>query len=198
MKFRTSLIDVAADLKNMHNQELAEFGTTLLEARRSDIKATAKQIIIQALTSYDEYAYREYNRVHDHFHLMRMAAAHAVGARVMLSHATAVHEELLQVLIGFTQNWKKPATQIVETDSELLERVARGEVSRVRYARPSAVKDGTRTALEAHNVVVMDAPVLVNGRIELLWNVREQSVSDDYHRYGNLGKRATEIRVEPL
>jgi RHH-type proline utilization regulon transcriptional repressor/proline dehydrogenase/delta 1-pyrroline-5-carboxylate dehydrogenase len=60
------------------------------------------------------------------------------------------------------------------------------------------VKDGTRTALDAHNVVVMDAPVLVNGRIELLWNVREQSVSDDYHRYGNLGKRATEIRVEPL
>jgi RHH-type proline utilization regulon transcriptional repressor/proline dehydrogenase/delta 1-pyrroline-5-carboxylate dehydrogenase len=52
--------------------------------------------------------------------------------------------------------------------------------------------------LDAHNVVVMDAPVLVNGRIELLWNVREQSVSDDYHRYGNLGKRATEIRVEPL
>ena len=227
MKFRTSLIDVAADLKNMHNQELAEFGTTLLEARRSDIKATAKQIIIQALTSYDEYAYREYNRVHDHFHLigqdnirrylpvedlvirvthqdeayeivLRMAAAHAVGARVMLSHATAVHEELLQVLIGFTQHWKKPATQIVETDGELLERVARGEVSRVRYARPSAVKDGTRTALDAHNVVVMDAPVLVNGRIELLWNVREQSVSDDYHRYGNLGKRATEIRVEPL
>ncbi|MBT4845756.1 MAG: bifunctional proline dehydrogenase/L-glutamate gamma-semialdehyde dehydrogenase [Planctomycetaceae bacterium] len=227
MKFRTWLIDVTADLKNMHNQELAEFGTTLLEARRSDIKATAKQIIIQALTSYDEYAHSEYNRVHDHFHLigqdnirrylpvedlvirvtrrdeayeivLRMAAAHAVGARVMLSHAAGVHEELLQVLIDFTRHWKKTAIQIVETDGELLDRVARGEVSRVRYAQPSAVEDDARRVFDEHNVVVMDAPVLVNGRIELLWNVREQSVSDDYHRYGNLGKRAIEIRVEPL
>ena len=116
----------------------------------------------------------------------------------MLSHAAGVHEELLQVLIDFTRHWKKTAIQIVETDGELLDRVARGEVSRVRYAQPSAVEDDARRVFDEHNVVVMDAPVLVNGRIELLWNVREQSVSDDYHRYGNLGKRAIEIRVEPL
>ena len=37
-----------------------------------------------------------------------------------------------------------------------------------------------------------------HGRIELLWYVREQSVSQVYHRYGNLGVRAGEERDEPL
>jgi RHH-type proline utilization regulon transcriptional repressor/proline dehydrogenase/delta 1-pyrroline-5-carboxylate dehydrogenase len=32
----------------------------------------------------------------------------------------------------------------------------------------------------------------------LLWYVREQSVSFDYHRYGNLGVRSGEARAEPL
>ncbi|MFT5499753.1 MAG: RHH-type proline utilization regulon transcriptional repressor/proline dehydrogenase, partial [Kiritimatiellia bacterium] len=31
-----------------------------------------------------------------------------------------------------------------------------------------------------------------------LWYLREQSLSIDYHRYGNLGERATEARTETL
>jgi RHH-type proline utilization regulon transcriptional repressor/proline dehydrogenase/delta 1-pyrroline-5-carboxylate dehydrogenase len=31
-----------------------------------------------------------------------------------------------------------------------------------------------------------------------LWYVREQSISTDYHRYGNLGMRADEVRAEVL
>jgi RHH-type proline utilization regulon transcriptional repressor/proline dehydrogenase/delta 1-pyrroline-5-carboxylate dehydrogenase len=37
-------------------------------------------------------------------------------------------------------------------------------------------------------------PVVAAGRIELLWYLREQSISFDYHRYGNLGRRAGELR----
>ena len=36
------------------------------------------------------------------------------------------------------------------------------------------------------------------GRLELLWYVREQSISTDYHRYGNLGIRADEERAEVM
>ena len=43
-----------------------------------------------------------------------------------------------------------------------------------------------------------DTPVLAEGRIELLWYLREQSISHDYHRYGNLGPRGGERRAEPL
>ena len=41
------------------------------------------------------------------------------------------------------------------------------------------------------------APVLAEGRVEMLWYLREQSLCVDYHRYGNLGARADEPRAEP-
>jgi RHH-type proline utilization regulon transcriptional repressor/proline dehydrogenase/delta 1-pyrroline-5-carboxylate dehydrogenase len=44
---------------------------------------------------------------------------------------------------------------------------------------------------------VADAPVSLHGRVELLWYLREQSVSLVYHRYGNLGLRSDENRDEP-
>jgi RHH-type proline utilization regulon transcriptional repressor/proline dehydrogenase/delta 1-pyrroline-5-carboxylate dehydrogenase len=37
------------------------------------------------------------------------------------------------------------------------------------------------------------APVLMEGRIELLQYYRQQSVCTNYHRYGNLGFRAGEF-----
>jgi len=45
---------------------------------------------------------------------------------------------------------------------------------------------------------VVSVPVSAEGRLELLWYVREQSISTDYHRYGNLGMRADEVRAEVL
>ena len=36
---------------------------------------------------------------------------------------------------------------------------------------------------------IADTPVVAHGRVELLWYVREQSISHVYHRYGNLGLR---------
>jgi RHH-type proline utilization regulon transcriptional repressor/proline dehydrogenase/delta 1-pyrroline-5-carboxylate dehydrogenase len=36
---------------------------------------------------------------------------------------------------------------------------------------------------------IADEPVLPDGGLELLHYLREQSVSVDYHRYGNLGAR---------
>ena len=43
-------------------------------------------------------------------------------------------------------------------------------------------------------VPLVDQPIVASGRVEPLWYVREQSLSVDYHRYGNLGRRAGEIR----
>jgi len=47
-----------------------------------------------------------------------------------------------------------------------------------------------REAVGETGIYIADAPVRMDGRIELLWYVREQSVSTSYHRYGNLGDRA--------
>ena len=54
-----------------------------------------------------------------------------------------------------------------------------------------------RTAAEAWECVV-SVPVSAEGRLELLWYFHEQSLSIDYHRYGNLGVRSGEVRAEVL
>ena len=41
-------------------------------------------------------------------------------------------------------------------------------------------------------------PLLAEGRLGLLWYVEEQSRSNDYHRYGNLGARSDEQRNGPV
>jgi RHH-type proline utilization regulon transcriptional repressor/proline dehydrogenase/delta 1-pyrroline-5-carboxylate dehydrogenase len=48
----------------------------------------------------------------------------------------------------------------------------------------------------AANGCVVSVPVSAEGRLEMLWYLREQSISTDYHRYGNLGLRADEARAE--
>ncbi len=54
-----------------------------------------------------------------------------------------------------------------------------------------------QAAAEA-GLCVVSRPVSAEGRLELLWYVQEQSLSIDYHRYGNLGLRAGEPRAEVL
>jgi RHH-type proline utilization regulon transcriptional repressor/proline dehydrogenase/delta 1-pyrroline-5-carboxylate dehydrogenase len=51
-----------------------------------------------------------------------------------------------------------------------------------------------REAAQLPGAFLADAPVLAEGRIELLWVFREQSLASRYHRYGNLLDRAGEAR----
>jgi len=67
----------------------------------------------------------------------------------------------------------------------------------VRYAAADRVPDAVRRAAAGVGLFLAAAPVLMQGRIELLWYLREQSLCLDYHRYGNLGARAGEPRTPP-
>jgi RHH-type proline utilization regulon transcriptional repressor/proline dehydrogenase/delta 1-pyrroline-5-carboxylate dehydrogenase len=71
------------------------------------------------------------------------------------------------------------------------------QVDRDRYAAPDRVPNSIRNAAAESLQYIADAPVLAHGRVELLWYMREQSLSVDYHRYGNLGIRADEERDQP-
>ena len=78
-------------------------------------------------------------------------------------------------------------------DEEALVRaIETGQIERLRYAAPARVPAPVLEAANAVGLHVARAPVLAEGRIELLWYLREQSISCDYHRYGNLGERAEE------
>jgi RHH-type proline utilization regulon transcriptional repressor/proline dehydrogenase/delta 1-pyrroline-5-carboxylate dehydrogenase len=182
--------------------------------------------VVAAIGSYDLNVQREFGRTHDHFRLLgqdnlrlyrpvrkmrvrlhpddtffelcaRVAAAKAVGCHTTVSspqHETAPGLALLEEI---TEPWAGAIEFVEETDAALAEAIREGQTDRVRYAAPDRVPAAVFQAAQETGLFVARTPVLAEGRIELLWYVREQSVSHDYHRYGNLGQRAENERAPP-
>ena len=69
---------------------------------------------------------------------------------------------------------------------------------RVRFAAADRVPAVVQQAAAVSGVYLASQPVLIEGHVELLWYVQEQSISFDYHRYGNLGPRSGEERAAVL
>jgi RHH-type transcriptional regulator, proline utilization regulon repressor / proline dehydrogenase / delta 1-pyrroline-5-carboxylate dehydrogenase len=77
----------------------------------------------------------------------------------------------------------------VETDAGFVERLAHPEgAERVRVWEP--ISSVARAAANATGVTVIDAPVVANGRLELRWYVREQTICRVLHRYGSMAAPA--------
>ena len=81
---------------------------------------------------------------------------------------------------------------VQEDESTFLSRVQRGDIQRIRLT--SHPSDPLKQAAAESGTLIIDSPVLANGRLELLHYLREVSISIDYHRYGNLGLREGELR----
>lgn len=92
-------------------------------------------------------------------------------------------------------NWLDlvPILKVVnELETTFLSRVRSGKLDRVRtLSKPNISLFEAASKAKCH---ICYNPVLANGRFELLHYTRELSVSTDYHRYGNLGLRETELR----
>ena len=74
---------------------------------------------------------------------------------------------------------------MVEAEAGFVDRLVHsGNAERVRPLTP--LSTAARAAANAAGVTVIDASVLVNGRLELRWYLREQTVSRVLHRYGNI------------
>ena len=183
--------------------------------------------LASTIADYDREARTEFLVEHDHFRLVgednirrylpitslcirvteqdtwfdlvaRAAAAQAVGGRMIVSSPPGVHEELLSTLHDLTETWAADIEFIRQTDMELIDAIATGEIGRIRYAGDAGVPAPVREAVIGRYVHIADSPVVPIGRVELLWYIQEQSVSIDYHRYGNLGARSDEERAPVL
>ena len=78
---------------------------------------------------------------------------------------------------------------VVESDAGLVERLAHpDDAERVRVWDP--ISTAARAAAIGTGLTVIDAPVLANGRLELRWYLREQTVSRVLHRYGSVTEPA--------
>ena len=171
----------------------------------------------RAARSYQQAWDLEFSRAHDHFSLLgqdnvrrylpsvevririhprdrdfeilaRVIAARMTGARVIVSSPPKLEREIIVWLDQNTEAWAGAIEFAVESDAALARTLRLGD--RVRYAAPDRVPERIHRAAAEVAATIVDEPVLSEGRIELLWYLREQSISWDYHRYGNLGGRA--------
>ena len=180
--------------------------------------------VVAAIGSYDLNVRNEFGETHDHFRLVgqdnlrryrpvreirirlhpddsffelyaRVAAAKAVGCRITVSSPPDVRVAGMALLEDLTEPWAGAIEFIEETETMLAEVVRTAQTDRVRYAAPDRTAPEIFEAVQESGLFLARAPVLAEGRIELLWYLREQSISYDYHRYGNLAERAEEQRA---
>ena len=191
-----------------------------------DMPAREVTRIQAALQSYDFHWREEFAREHDDLRLLgqdnirrylpvrvlrvrisvedtffenvvRIAAARIVGSHITVSHAMPFTSAGVQRLHELTEDWDGAIEFVEETDEQLAAVIRARQTDRIRFAAPGRVSWIIREAATETGLFLADAPVLAEGRIELLWNLQEQSLSHDYHRYGNLGARGNEQRRNP-
>jgi RHH-type proline utilization regulon transcriptional repressor/proline dehydrogenase/delta 1-pyrroline-5-carboxylate dehydrogenase len=123
----------------------------------------------------------------------RCAAAVAAGCRATVSFEPSFDSQVIDALEQLTMPWAGRIEFVDQTEEDLLQSIRKGSIPRLRYASASYVSEAIRRVANQNFVYVADSPV-VTSHFELLWYVVEQSISFDYHRYGNLGPRADEPR----
>lgn len=128
--------------------------------------------------------------------ITRLAAARLTGARLVASISPETTSEIPQRLSSLTSGWSEPLEILLESDAELMKRLHSGSLRdcRVRFAAPDRVPTCLRQFAAETGFYLADTAICPEGLIEMLWYLQEQSLSYDYHRYGNLGIRADEPR----
>lgn len=125
--------------------------------------------------------------------ILRIIAA-AISCKAQMEISWAQGHSHIQI-----QNHVKPLLKdfhiTEESEDKFNDKIKNNHFRRVRLiSKPS---DALRCASASSATFLDYAPVLSNGRFELLHYLREISFSIDYHRYGNLGMRENESR-KPL
>jgi RHH-type proline utilization regulon transcriptional repressor/proline dehydrogenase/delta 1-pyrroline-5-carboxylate dehydrogenase len=81
-----------------------------------------------------------------------------------------------------------------ETQEELINSIK--DVDRIRFLTHEPITPYIYKTLSSDAVYISDEPFVGQGRVELLHYYIEQSISDSYHRYGNLGEHRLENKEE--
>ena len=121
--------------------------------------------------------------------LARIAAATISGCKIEISIPTGLENRITAFLQGSDgEEMVSGLPMIFESDRDVARKM--GDERRIRYAAPERVPSGIQRAAARGSFYISSRKVTMEGRIELLQYLQEQSVCYDYHRYGNLGERA--------
>jgi RHH-type proline utilization regulon transcriptional repressor/proline dehydrogenase/delta 1-pyrroline-5-carboxylate dehydrogenase len=104
-------------------------------------------------------------------------ACQTVGTQLLLSAGQLDHE-----LVRFAKS--VGAKLVVETKEELVERLQGMKGGTLRFFGACERSQFSPSAIG--NLPILNSVSLANGRIELLNYLKEQSISETVHRYGNL------------
>ena len=124
--------------------------------------------------------------------IISMATAVAVATAVTVSYEPRVDPGIQRTIESASDVTPLRIHAAGESDGALAQRLRDGATTRIRVIGQPSRQTPWRGAAAEHFVSVIDDPVIRNGRIEALRYLNEQSISHDYHRYGNLGRRAAE------
>ncbi|MFW6374127.1 MAG: bifunctional proline dehydrogenase/L-glutamate gamma-semialdehyde dehydrogenase [Thermodesulfobacteriota bacterium] len=172
---------------------------------------------VRAIESYICNAEQEFYLEKDYFHLrgqdnvMRYLPVGTVLVRVhpedtlfdVLGRIAAATVARCRLIVGIPKDLNNPVTEFLSgeegkrilrgtrltrhSDAELIDILP--DIDRIRYAAPDRVPTAVYEAAAKAGFHIARNPVLMEGRIEMLHYFQEQSISHDYHRYGNLGDR---------
>lgn len=141
---------------------------------------------IRLIGERNVFRYRPCRRV-----LVRGETATAAGRlaleQVLLAARRCGVPVTVSLAAGQAGAWQMGAPDlgvVVETEAALIARLDGMGVERLRALVP--ISRELRAAAHATGIVVLDAPVLAAGRLELRHYLREQSVSRVVHRYGSV------------
>jgi RHH-type transcriptional regulator, proline utilization regulon repressor / proline dehydrogenase / delta 1-pyrroline-5-carboxylate dehydrogenase len=172
---------------------------------------------VQAIESYLYHAQLDFIPEHDYFHLRgqdnllrhlpvgklvvcvhpddtlfdivaRLAASLIAGCRTVLNLPPGFGGQAADFLTSSEAMDLLKEVEVWRLDpAGLAPRVV--QCDRLRYAAADRVPREVYAAAAQNGTYIARAPVLMDGRVELLHYFLNQSISNTYHRYGNLGER---------
>ncbi|MCG8337346.1 MAG: bifunctional proline dehydrogenase/L-glutamate gamma-semialdehyde dehydrogenase [Proteobacteria bacterium] len=125
--------------------------------------------------------------------IARIAAVQIAGNQLVVSAPKGLDNRVIQFLLGKEGIRLLNGVPVTfESDEELIAAIP--NIERIRFAGFDKVPESVFKAAAKTGFYVCCAPVLMEGRIELLHVTLNQSICHTYHRYGNLGERSLDIQ----
>jgi RHH-type transcriptional regulator, proline utilization regulon repressor / proline dehydrogenase / delta 1-pyrroline-5-carboxylate dehydrogenase len=121
--------------------------------------------------------------------LARIAAAKIAGCDVYVSFPKELDNNVVKFLNTEKGKQFLGDVSITREDDESVS-FAISKFDRIRYASFDRVPDIVFKKAAKTGSYISRADVMMEGRIELIQYFQEQSVCNNYHRYGNIGERA--------
>ncbi len=122
--------------------------------------------------------------------LSSIAAAKMSGVRVYISVSDNSSQNLSWLESKKSIILDEDDAFVVEDQDTLLKSIK--EVQRVRVLNVNNIDKSLYQSAAEDTVHIASEPFISNGRVELMHYFIEQSISNSYHRYGNLGIKAIE------